>query len=383
MGARFPNRFARAQEMMAEANLDLLLINNRENLIYFTGITQIECLAVLIPQKGEPCAVALWLDGGYVGKESGLPCYGYHFPKETLATKIIERIRAYGLTNPRLGFERYFVDFAVYDGLRQAFSEDHFIGAGELLYRLRAVKEPSEIENIRKAAAAVCQGMEAAVKTVGPGVSELEVLAEAEYAMLKAGSWGSSFRPQVVSGERTLIAHPTASSKKIASGEAVVIHLGATCEGYCAKMCRTVALGEIPKKQEEIYDLLLKAQENAIAALRPGATSADVDAAARKVIEEAGYGNSFLDTIGYGVGLRQSEFYPIIGKGRKEVIEAGMVVDLLLPTIYRKEIGGPRVTDVILVGERKNEILTAYPRHLVKKVDPIAAQIGWSPAMSG
>ncbi len=121
--------------------------------------------------------------------------------------------------------------------------------------------------------------MEAAVKAVRPGGSELEVLAEAEYAMLKAGSWGSSFRPQVVSGERTLIAHPTASGKKIDSGEAVVIHLGSTCEGYCAKMCRTVALGEIPRKQEEVYDLLLQAQEEAIAALRPGATSAAVDTA--------------------------------------------------------------------------------------------------------
>jgi Xaa-Pro aminopeptidase len=67
------------------------------------------------------------------------------------------------------------------------------------------------------------------------------------------------------------------------------------------------------------------------------------------------------------VGLRQSEFYPIIGKGRTEVIEAGMVVDLLLPTIYQKNIGGPRITDVILVGEQKNEILTGYNRQMIKK----------------
>ena len=367
MVIRFENRFARVQKMMAAANLDLLLIVNRENLIYFTGVTQIECLAVLIPRTGEPCAVALWLDAGYVGEESGLPCYGYLFPKETLVTKVIERIRAYGLSKPRIGFERYFVDFAVYDGLRQVFSQDDFIGAGDLFYRLRAVKEPQEIESLRRAAAAVCQGMEAAVKAVHPGASELDVLAEAEYAMLKAGSWGSSFRPQVVSGDRALLAHPTASSKKMSPGEAVVIHLGATCEGYCAKMCRTVALGEIPQKQEEIYNLLLKAQEESIAALRPGAMSAEVDAAARKIVEAAGYGNSFLDTIGYGVGLRQSEFYPVIGKGRTEVIEAGMVVDLLLPTIYRKNIGGPRITDVVLVGEQRNEILTAYSRRMIKK----------------
>lgn len=367
MSVRFPNRFSRAQKMMSEANLDLLLLVNRENLIYFTGVTQMECLAVLIPQTGEPCAIALWLDAGYVGKESGLPCYGYHFPRETLVTKIIERVRAYGLSKPRIGFERYFVDFAVYDGLRQVFSQDDFSGAADLLYRLRAVKEPQEIENLRRAASAVCKGMDAAVKAVHPGVSELDVLAEAEYAMLKAGSGGPSFRPQVVSGERALLAHPTASRKKIASGEAVVIHLGSTYEGYCAKMCRTVALGDIPKKQEEIYDLLLKAQEESIAALRPGATSAEVDAAARKIIEAAGYGSSFLDTIGYGVGLRQSEFYPIIGKERTEIIEAGMVVDLLLPTIYQKNIGGPRITDMVLVGEQKNEILTDYNRQMIKK----------------
>ena len=155
MAARFTNRFSRAQKMMGEANLDLLLILNRENLIYFTGVTQIECLAVLIPRTGEPCAIALWLDAGYVGKESGLPCHGYLFPKETLVAKIIERIHAYGLSKPRIGFERYFVDFAVYDGLRQVFSRNCLkalsqifavsltifaTGLGYLVTRLRLIK---------------------------------------------------------------------------------------------------------------------------------------------------------------------------------------------------------------------------------------------------
>jgi Xaa-Pro aminopeptidase len=367
MAFRFADRFARAQKAMAAANLDLLFIVNRENLMYFTGLTEIECLAVLIPGSGEPCAVALMVDAGFIGRESGLPCHGYHFPRESLAAKTIERIRAYGFAKPRIGFERYFIDFAVYDALRRAFNQDDFTGAGDLLYRLRAVKEPEEIEKMRRAAAAASRGMEAAVKAVNPGVSELDVLAEAEYAMLKAGSGGSSFRPQVVSGERTLLAHPLATEKKIGSGEAVVIHLGATFEGYCAKICRTVAVGDIPGKQEEVYHLLLQAQQEAISALRPGADVAAVDAAGRAVIEAAGYGNSFLDDIGYGVGLRQSEFYPIIGKGRAGVIEPGMVVDLLLPTIYRPGIGGPRVTDVVAVGEKKNEILTDFPREMIKK----------------
>ncbi|MBC7324965.1 MAG: aminopeptidase P family N-terminal domain-containing protein, partial [Moorella sp. (in: Bacteria)] len=151
MAPRFANRLARARQLMAEKDLDLLLVVNRENLIYFTGLTQIECLAVLIPREGEPCAVTLWLDAGYVERESGLTTYGYLFPRESLASKVVERIRAYGLKEPRIGFERYFVDFALYDGLRQAFPESNFIGASDIFYRIRAIKEPAEVDLLRRA----------------------------------------------------------------------------------------------------------------------------------------------------------------------------------------------------------------------------------------
>jgi Xaa-Pro aminopeptidase len=351
---------------MIEADCDVLVVTNRENLIYFTGVTQIECLSVLIPREGEACAIALWLDADYVREHSGLTTHAYFFPKKSLGGTIVECIKAFGFSEPRIGFERYFVDFAVYDAIRGAFPEKNFKGVGELFYRLRSVKEPHEVALMRRAGKAACQGMEAAMRAVRPGVAELEVLAEAEYAMLKAGSWGSSFRPQVVSGDRTLLAHPTASDKVIRSGEVVVVHLGATCEGYCSKMARTAAVGDIPKVQSAVHSLLVRALERAETAMRPGATADEVDAAAREVVEEAGYGKSYLETVGYGVGLRQSEFYPIIGRGRKEMIEAGMVIDLLLPTIYRKGIGGPRITDVIHVGEKENEALTSYSRNLVR-----------------
>jgi Xaa-Pro aminopeptidase len=90
-----------------------------------------------------------------------------------------------------------------------------------------------------------------------------------------------------------------------------------------------------------------------------------VDAAAREVVAAGGYEKHYLDFVGYGVGLRQSEFYPIIGKGRQEIIEKDMVVDVLLPTIYKKGIGGPRVTDVIHVSPNGPRILTGYPRNLI------------------
>lgn len=367
MAARFAARIERAQKAMATAGLDVLVVTNRENLIFFTGLTQIECLALIIPADGEPCAVALWLDADYVRENSRLKTQAYFFPRQTLGPAVCAQIRSFGHKSPRIGFERYFVEFAVYDALRAEFSELNFIGAGELFYKLRSVKDPEELKSIERASRAACQGMEAAIKALRPGATELDVLAEAEYAMLKAGSAGAPFRPQVVSGERTLLAHPTASSKQMIEGEAVVVHLGATCEGYCSKMARTAALGVIPNAQAEVHALVLRALERAEEALKPGVESGEVDAAAREVVEQAGFGKAWLESVGYGVGLRQSEFYPIIGRGRKEIMEPGMVIDLLLPTVYRKGIGGPRITDVIHVGENKNRVLTAYPRDLVRK----------------
>ncbi|GAW91021.1 M24 family metallopeptidase [Calderihabitans maritimus] len=358
-------RVRRIQNLMEERNLDLLFVVGRENLIYFVGTTQIECMALLIPKAGEPQAIVLWLDAAHV-REKGMEVVPYYFPQETLVDKAVDCLKKAGYKAPRIGFEKYFVEFSVYEGLRKGFPAAEFINATELFYRVRSIKDEDEIEKIRKASQILCSGMEAAIKTIRPGISELEVLAEAEYTMLKAGSSGLPFRPQIVSGEKTLMSHPHSSNKVIQEGEVVVVHIGATYEGYCSKMCRTVALGDIPPEQERTYELLLQAQEAAIGKLRDGVTSEQVDAAAREVIAKAGFEKAFLTYIGYGVGLRQSEFYPIIGKGRKEVIQKKMVVDLLLPTIYKKGIGGPRITDTILVKDDGAEILTNYPRELIR-----------------
>lgn len=367
MNLVYQERYSAAQRMMEKLDVDLLIVNNRENLIYFTGLTDIECLAVLIPRKASPCAVTLWLDVEYVHQQTGVDTYGYYFPRGSLVETMIERIKAYELENPKIGFERYFVAFSVYAGLRKVFSEKNFVDASDIFYRIRSIKDQTELHLMLQAGAAVTKGMEAAVAAVAFGVKELDVLAEAEYAMLKAGSGGSPFRPQVVSGDRTLLTHPCASEKTIQDGEVVVIHLGATVKGYCAKMCRTVAVGDIGQGKRTTYDVLLKAQGAAIAALLPGKTADEVDAAAREVIRQAGLEKFYLDVIGYGVGLRQSEFFPVIGKGRMDKIQAGMVVDLLLPTIYRPDIGGPRITDCLCVGEASNSFLTNFSREMVQK----------------
>lgn len=136
----FQSRVKRVQDYIKNTELDLLLVVGRENLIYFTGLTQIECMAILIPKEGEACAVTLWLDAGYVQQESGIKTYGYVFPKENLASKVVKCIKNYGMNKPVIGFERYFVDFAMYDEMRKAFPEAYFTAAGDIFIKFALLK---------------------------------------------------------------------------------------------------------------------------------------------------------------------------------------------------------------------------------------------------
>lgn len=340
---------------------------DRENLIYYAGIEQIECMAIVVPQEGTPEGITLALDVPWVRENCSLEkLRGYDFPGGTLAGTVVEVIKELGYENPAIGFERYFVGFGVYDILRKNFDEKKFVSAADLIYRQRAIKSEDEIKKVRSAAQAVLAGMNAAVSAIKPGVREIDVAAEAEYAAMKAGSQGTPFRTQIVSGDKTHLTHPFSDTKQIKNGEIVLIHIGAKYQGYIAKMCRTVAVGDIPSEQKKIYEILKEAQDACISAMKPGIPVNLLDKAARDVIEAYGYGSMFLDIIGYGVGLRQSEFYPMIGKAFPYPLEKNMIVDVLLPTIYKPVVGGPRLTDTILIKDSGAEILTSYPRELIQ-----------------
>ena len=360
-------RIRRFQKELAEQGFALALLTDRENLIYFTGLTQIECMAVIIPAFAEPIAVTLWLDTDYLAARGGIDnVKGYRFPSSNLGEKVVEIIKSLNYKKLKIGFGKYFVEFSVFDALRKGLPEAEFGSIAEIIYKIRALKDPQEVKNIQKACNILKKGMDSAIGAVSEGVTEVEVLAEAEYAMRKVGSEGSSFRMQVLTGERQLLTHAYAGNEKIVGNQTVVIHLGASSNGYCAKMCRTVALGKVPAQTKEIYEVLLEAQQKAIQALKPPLPVKEVYNAAFEIINKAGYGRYFVDDIGHGVGLRQSEFYPIIGKTRAHHISAQMVVDLMFPTIYHKPFGGSRVTDLIYVTPEGPQVMTDYPRELIE-----------------
>lgn len=343
-------RISKLQNKLKELDLDAAVIMDRENLIYFAQIEDIEAASLIVPVKGEPIFVCLWLDSKHVRKISGLDVVPYCFPECNISQKTAEIVKDMGIAKPKVGFTRYFISLKDYQCLRDTVPGIYFGDIAEACYEIRSVKNEEEIYYIEKAAGFLKEGMKTAIKVAKPGIRETDILAEAEYAMRKAGSQGSSFRMQVLRHDRQQLVHPYAGEYIIGNNEPVVIHLGASYKGYVAKMCRTVFLGDVNKETLKIYNTLIQAQKIAIESMKPNVTVGQVYDQVSNYIEEQGYAKKyFLDVIGYGVGIRQSEFYPILSKDSPHVLKENMVVDVLLPTIYIPGYGGPRITDTVLI----------------------------------
>jgi Xaa-Pro aminopeptidase len=307
----------------------------------------------------------LWLDAPEGKKFCAIRNLAvYVFPQENLTGKIIQLIKKRISAAEKIGVEKDFILLKDYEMLLREFPDAEFVHITPIIDRMRAIKSKDEIENIKKASSISIRAMEAALGAVKPGVSELEIAAEAEYIMKKLGSEKPAFSTFVASGNRTLLAHPIASRRKLQPGDPVVIDLGASWEGYASDICRTTFVGEPSPEQILYLRLVAHAQKEAASILKAGVKSNDVYKAAFHVFREKSLEKYLPDDIGYGVGLRQSEFFPIIEKGSDTVLEKNMVIALLQTTSFMRKIGGLRVEDVFLIKQTGFEKLTQHEQSL-------------------
>jgi Xaa-Pro dipeptidase len=352
----------RAQQEMAAQGIDGLFLFKPHSVFYFAGYASV-CSGLVLFDDREPVFCTLWLDAPGAKKACLLPrVASYVFPRDSLAgrmAKIFSRVRPHPR---RIGVEKDFIVLRDYERLRESFPSAEFVHVTPMVDRLRAVKTEKEIACMRRAAEMADKAMRAALDTVRPGITELDVAAEAEYVMRKEGSIRPAFGTFVASGERTLLAHPHASARAIQAGEAVVIDLGATYEGYASDVCRTTFTGEPTHEQAAYLHTVIEAQEAAAESLRDGALAGEAYDAAYRVFQLQGLGRFLPHDVGYGVGLRQSEFYPVLEKGSKTVLQKNMVVALLQTTAYSRQIGGLRVEDTFLITEGGSERLTLVPQ---------------------
>lgn len=235
------------------------------------------------------------------------------------------------------------------------------VDIGPELRRLRLLKNSAEIAKLQRAAAITDAATDEVISRARAGQSELELAMMLGAVIAELGGT-LAFDSLVLSGASSALPHGRPSGRKLQAGDLVLFDFGAAFEGYKADTTRMAVVGQPTDRQREIDRLVLEAHDAAIAAVRPGATTGDIDAAARSVIEAAGYGKEFFHRIGHGLGLETHED-PSLDPGSQTVLQAGMVFTVE-PGIYISGWGGVRIEDDVVVEENGCRVLTKADRSL-------------------
>lgn len=228
---------------------------------------------------------------------------------------------------------------------------------------LRAIKDRPELHAMEAAASLGCDVFEAALPHLRPGVAEVAVAAELEYAARKLGAEGMSFATIVASGKRSALPHGQASAQKLPRKGFVTLDFGVILDGYCSDMTRTVYLGRPTREERRAYEAVLEAELAGVAAVRPGVAAGAVDAACRQVLRRHGLGKYFSHSTGHGVGLAIHEG-PRIGSKVREPLLEGMVVTIE-PGVYIPGCFGVRIEDMVVVEAQGARVLTPTPKQLL------------------
>jgi Xaa-Pro aminopeptidase len=264
----------------------------------------------------------------------------------------------------RLGFESHVVTVDGYDALEKTAADTELVRAAGTVEALREVKDDGEVALLRLA----CEIADAALKDLvergglRPGRTERQVSRELEALMFDHGADGISFETIVAAGPNSAIPHHRPTDAELKSGDLVKIDFGAIVGGYHSDMTRTFVLEPAAQWQLDLYQLVATAQRAGRQALAPGVSLADVDAASRQIIADAGYGDNFGHGLGHGVGLEIHEAPGINSKAAGTLLAGSAVT--VEPGVYLPDRGGVRIEDTLVVCPKSPELLTRFPKEL-------------------
>jgi len=263
----------------------------------------------------------------------------------------------------RVGFERAHLSYEGFDVLRGKLPVNAALEpVSGWLEAVRLVKSAEEIELIRRSVETNSKAFELAVRRVKEGVSELDVAAEIDYRMRRGGAEKPSFETIVAFGERSALPHAHPTGAKLRNGQLVLIDMGAFQDGYASDMTRVLFFGQPGARVKRMHRAVLEAQLAAIDAVRPGAATAQVDGAARKVLKAYGLDRTFVHSTGHGLGLEIHEL-PRIGRKDKTRLAEGMAITIE-PGAYVEGFGGIRIEDTVVVTGSGCEVLTGTGKEL-------------------
>ena len=276
------------------------------------------------------------------------------------AKRINDAIADFGITV--LGYEENYLTVAELHMYEQHLNAK-LVPYNEKIHQFRGAKEEWELDLMRKAQSITDLAFSEVLGRIQVGMTEKQVQAELIYCMLKNGADGPAFSPIVVSGPKTSLPHGVPGDRVIQAGEFITMDFGAAYKGYCSDMTRTVAVGYATEEMQKVYNTVLEAQLAGIAAAKAGVLGKTVDNTARKVIEDAGYGQYFGHGFGHSVGLEIHE-RPNCGRFSEEVMVENAVASAE-PGIYIPGKFGVRIEDVLIYKADGTENITHSPKNLI------------------
>ncbi|MBL9125006.1 MAG: aminopeptidase P family protein [Planctomycetaceae bacterium] len=344
------------RKSMKALGVDALLVTNFTNVTYLTGFTGDDSY-LLVHAKGQ----VVISDPRYTTQLEeecpGLDAF-IRPPGMGMLEGVTQALAAAKIA--KLGVEADSMTVGFRDQLAEKLPKTAVVTAARLVEQLREVKDKEEIAEIRQAIWFAEKAFAVLRATLRPERTEKEVADDLENQLRLFGAKGSSFPPIVAVGPRAALPHARPTQQLIGSSEFVLIDWGASGRLYKSDLTRVLVTGRIPAKLERVYRVVLSAQEQAIAAIRPGISGHDVDRVARELIAKAGFGANFGHGLGHGIGLDIHEG-PRLAAGQHLPLKPGMVVTVE-PGIYLPGWGGVRIEDDILVTKTGHEVLTSVPK---------------------
>ncbi len=348
------DRLHSLRTFIAGQDLAAVIIAKPENRRYFSGFTGSSGLLLVSAD-----AAKLITDFRYIvqaGREA--PDFTVVRHGSDLYETLAAEIKALG--GGKIGFESDFTAWDAYQKMNRFIVQP----APVQLDKLRMVKDETELAALRTAVRLADDAFSHILGYLRPGISERDVALELEFFMRKNGAEKAAFGIIVASGPRSALPHGRASERIITAGDLVTMDFGAVYQGYHSDITRTVVIGQASARQREIYDLVSAAQQAGLDAVAAGKTGREVDAAARRVISDAGYGDYFGHGLGHGVGLDIHED-PRLSPMGGEVLAPNMTVTVE-PGVYIPDWGGVRIEDTVVVTAGGAQVLTASSKEFIQ-----------------
>ena len=271
--------------------------------------------------------------------------------------------QALDLDGKRIGVELRQMRLLEFRHVQAGAPEADFPDAADVLSGLRLRKDKAEVDAMRVAVKIAQDALEAALMQIKIGMTEKELASELVMQLLKHGSEGEMpFAPIVSAGPNSANPHASPSNRKLQIGDLLVVDWGAAYDGYISDLTRTFVVGEVDEEYKKIHKIVQNSNAAGCAAAKPGVPCADVDIAARDVIEKAGYGKYFTHRTGHGIGMEGHEA-PYMRADTMQLLEPGMAFTVE-PGIYLTGRNGVRIEDNLVITEDGSDCLSDMPREI-------------------